>query len=118
MSRLKRVEMQALALIADRIAMFGKDWRIGCSIKIPKGFKDPFEASGRNYPEEPKVADGIECERCGETTQADALKLWEKSIYLCPECWEAYRIACARPRQTDKRMKWEDAVAATKEGVR
>lgn len=41
--RHSRVRKQALALIAERIAMFGKDWRIGCAIKIPKDFKDPYE---------------------------------------------------------------------------
>lgn len=41
--RNRRVDAQAMKLIAERIATFGKDWRIGCAIKIPKDFKDPFE---------------------------------------------------------------------------
>lgn len=46
-SRAERVNAQAVELILERMRHFGKDWRIGCAIKIPKGFDERnYDANG------------------------------------------------------------------------
>lgn len=39
-SRAERVNAQAVELILERMRHFGKDWRVGCAIKIPKNFDE------------------------------------------------------------------------------
>lgn len=47
-SRAERVNEQAVELILERMRLFGKDWRIGCAIKIPKGFDEKKEIAWAN----------------------------------------------------------------------
>ena len=42
---------------------------------------------------------GLDCERCGEDFPADELRLFAGDLYLCPTCWDAYRIVTTPRRQ-------------------